>query len=49
MRHFDTRLGLPLGGIAMGAGIDAKVALEFHLARESRPERFTSRGVNKLK
>ncbi|ELR20665.1 diacylglycerol kinase, putative [Acanthamoeba castellanii str. Neff] len=30
-------------------GIDAKVALEFHLARESRPERFTSRGVNKLK
>jgi hypothetical protein len=33
----------------LGAGIDAKVALEFHLARESRPERFTSRGVNKLK
>lgn len=33
----------------ISSGIDAKVALEFHLARESRPERFTSRGVNKLK
>jgi hypothetical protein len=29
-------------------GIDAKVALDFHLARESHPDLFTSRGVNKL-
>lgn len=30
-------------------GIDAKVALDFHLARQASPESFKSREMNKLK
>lgn len=30
-------------------GVDAKVALDFHLARQRNPENFKSRGMNKLR
>ncbi|XP_008284327.1 diacylglycerol kinase theta [Stegastes partitus] len=49
---FDISNGGPLAGIVQmnnyfGIGIDAELSLDFHLAREDEPDKFTSRFHNK--